>query len=241
MKSLFAVGLMIAAIPALAVAQNPFAGANVGDWAEYKLVTTAQGVNYEAKLKMAVTGKEGQEVKIRSTITEEFAGKIKTINPVKKEITYTYLEGKTPKERTIQIGPGSKMWVGNAEAKFEELKLENDIKVVNEINSPETKIDLTKPYDSFSASGLPGTFAAVVEKDGNGKENILPGRKGKDDKGYDCTWDQVKMKGMVGGMEVESVIKVWTAKEVPLSGMVKFEMKSKFIDTSMELIGSGKK
>jgi hypothetical protein len=95
------------------------------------------------------------------------------------------------------------------------------------------KIDLTKPFDPAAIAtqnGKKGKF----EKKAEGKEKVKIG-----DKTYDCTWISGKMTADFKGNTVESDVKVWTSKSVPLGGMVKLELKSDFADVRMEVSGSG--
>jgi hypothetical protein len=100
---------------------------------------------------------------------------------------------------------------------------------------PDIKIDLTKPYNPVDTSGLPmdPNSSAKIEKDGDAaKEKIkLAGKE------YDCIVTKYKMSGTVGGKEGESELKIWTAKDAPLSGTVKMEVKSKQGEFTMELSG----
>ena len=105
-----------------------------------------------------------------------------------------------------------------------------------EFPNPESKIDLTKPYDPTQTDNLPKGSEAKVEKVGTGKETITVG-----DKKYDCTWIKMKVDAKVMGNDFSSEVKVWTSKSVPLSGMVKMEMKSKVADVVMTLEDSGSK
>jgi len=105
-----------------------------------------------------------------------------------------------------------------------------------EIPGPETKIDLSKPYDPTVTAGLPADANTTIEKVETGKEKIKVGSKE-----HDCTWTKYKVTGSVMGMDTESELKVWTSKEAPLSGMVKLEMKNKHVEFAAELAGSGGK
>jgi hypothetical protein len=96
------------------------------------------------------------------------------------------------------------------------------------------KIDLTKPYDPTTAN-MPKGADVKIEK-GNGTETVMAGGKQ-----YACTWMKAVSTFKIGDMNLESEMKMWSSKEVPLSGMVKMEMKSKFANVTMELTGSGSK
>jgi len=106
--------------------------------------------------------------------------------------------------------------------------------------SQEMKIDLTKPYDPTQAGNLPKDAEAKIEKAGDGKEKIKVG--GKD---YDTTWQKMKVKAKAMGLEIESEVTVWRAKDVPLDGTVKMTGVSKVmgmdVKMTMELVDSGSK
>jgi hypothetical protein len=101
------------------------------------------------------------------------------------------------------------------------------------------KIDLTQAYDYTklnSMGKLPKGVDAKVEKAGDGKEKITIGGKS-----YDSNWMKLKTTNKFGDMTIESEIKVWMSKTAPLSGMVKMEVTSQFLNMTMELTGSGSK
>ena len=95
------------------------------------------------------------------------------------------------------------------------------------------KIDLTKPFD-ITAAGMQGKKQGKFEKTGEGKAKVKIG-----DKTYQCDWLAGKVTADLNGKKLESEIKVWMSKDVPLSGLVKMEMKSDFINMQMEVSGSG--
>jgi hypothetical protein len=103
----------------------------------------------------------------------------------------------------------------------------------NEMNIPaqKQKIDLSKPFDPTAGANLPKGTDVKVEK-GDTKEKVKAG--GKE---YETTW--MKMKSSIMNQETE--VKIWISKDVPLSGMVKMEMKSAFANVTMELTGTGSK
>jgi hypothetical protein len=102
-------------------------------------------------------------------------------------------------------------------------------KTVNKAE-PDVKIDLTTPFDSITDNLKKGKW----EKTGNGKEKIKVG-----DKTYDCTWATAKREDVRDGKKTETEIKIWSAKSVPLTGVVKREVKSAGINQRMEITGSG--
>jgi hypothetical protein len=104
-----------------------------------------------------------------------------------------------------------------------------------ELPAQTTKVDLTKPYDPASAAAQ-GKGKGKFEKTGEGKEKIKVG-----DKTYDCTWLAGKVVADVKGKAFNSDIKVWFSPAVPLSGMVKMEMKSNLANVVMELTETGSK
>lgn len=103
----------------------------------------------------------------------------------------------------------------------------------NENPAQITKIDLTKPFDIISV-GLLAKGQGKFEKTNEGKEKIKVGGTS-----YDCSWISGKFAAELKGKKVETQVKIWTSKSVPLSGMVKMETKSNFANMKMELTGSG--
>src|ERR1022692_1186428 len=79
------------------------------------------------------------------------------------------------------------------------------------------KIDLTKPYDPFSAANMKGA-CVKIEKVGEGKEKIKIG--GKE---FNTKWIKLKATVTVNNMNAVSEYKAWFSDDVPLSGMVKVE------------------
>src|ERR1017187_3679159 len=78
------------------------------------------------------------------------------------------------------------------------------------------KFDLTKPYDPIAAKTAEFKEGKLIT--GEGKEKVKIG-----DKTYDCTW--ISYKGVVDKkLEVEG--KFWFDKSVPLTGLVKWEVRS---------------
>lgn len=103
----------------------------------------------------------------------------------------------------------------------------------NEVPTQTTKIDLTKPFDITSAV-VQGKKSGQFEKTGEGKEKVKVGAKT-----YECTWISGKVVAEANGKKIESDVKVWMSKEVPMSGMVRMEMKSDLANVQMEISGSG--
>jgi hypothetical protein len=102
----------------------------------------------------------------------------------------------------------------------------------NALPGQETKVDLTKPYDPAAAAT--GDKKGKFEKTGEGKEKIKIGNKE-----YECTWMTGKVTADANGMKLESDIKAWFSPSVPLTGMIKLEMKSDLANVVMELSESG--
>ena len=96
-----------------------------------------------------------------------------------------------------------------------------------------TKIDLTKPYD-ITAAATQGAEKGKFEKTGEGKEKVKVG-----DKTYDCNWLTGKVVAEAMGQKLESEVKVWFSKAVPLTGLVKLDMKSNLANVKMEIAESG--
>jgi len=107
-----------------------------------------------------------------------------------------------------------------------------------EIPPQETKIMLNKPYDPYAQ----GYTDAKVTTLGEGDETITV-----DGKSYTCHWAKVKVVATQPAA-VESTVKVWSSKDVPLAGMVKMEsdtvmtMKGTTMNSKMtlKLTGSGR-
>jgi hypothetical protein len=93
-------------------------------------------------------------------------------------------------------------------------------------------IDLTKPYDQATILDY-GNKGKKSQKLEEGKEKITLGGKS-----YDCNW--ITAKAGDGTMDVA---KMWFAKDVPLTGLLKMEMKSDAIKIviTVELTGTGRK
>jgi hypothetical protein len=104
-----------------------------------------------------------------------------------------------------------------------------------EIPAQEVKVDLTKPFNPQSLFSMgKKNPKAKVEKAGEGKEELKVGGKT-----YDCKWSKSKITTEFMGNEMTSDLKVWTATNVPLAGMVKMEIKSDKGGFTLELTGSG--
>lgn len=159
-------------------------------------------------------------------------------NPFKKAKVGDWTEYKmTTAAMGVNIDGTVKMTVTAKDEKEATLEVTGKVKFMgNETPIPvqKQKIDLTKAYDPTNAANVPKGTDAKVEKDGEGKEKIKVG--GKE---YDTTWTKMKVKTKVANMDFDSDVKVWVSKDVPLSGMVKMEVKSKQADVTMELSGSG--
>jgi hypothetical protein len=95
------------------------------------------------------------------------------------------------------------------------------------------KVDLTKPFD-ITMMGMQGKNKGKFEKTGEGKEKVKIG-----DKSYECNWLAGKITADVNGKKFETEVKFWTSKDVPMSGLVKMDMKSNFLNLQMEISGSG--
>jgi hypothetical protein len=107
-----------------------------------------------------------------------------------------------------------------------------------EMPPQDSKILFDQPYEPYKA----GFQDAVVTPLGEGNETITVGGKA-----YSCHWVKVKVVA-TKPQAVEATTKVWTCKDVPVSGMVKMETESnmkigdKMMATkmTMELTGAGK-
>src|SRR5205807_5392363 len=91
---------------------------------------------------------------------------------------------------------------------------ETSLKVTGKINGmdiPEQtqKIDLTKPFDPTKINSQAGGPDVKVEKGKEGKEKLKVA--GKE---YDTTWTKYKVTGKANGLEIDSDMKVWMAKDL---------------------------
>ena len=118
------------------------------------------------------------------------------------------------------------------------------VKVTGNINGmdiPEQvqKIDLTKPFDPTKIGQQPGGADLKVEKGKEGKEKLKVA--GKE---YETTWTNYTVKGKANGIEIDTVMKVWMAKDVP-AALAKMEMTTTVagmkIEMTMELTETGSK
>ncbi|MEJ5276658.1 MAG: hypothetical protein WHU94_12180 [Thermogemmata sp.] len=95
----------------------------------------------------------------------------------------------------------------------------------------EQKIDLTKPYDPTKFSPqLPQGAEVQVQKLHEGREKIVVG-----DKSYECTWTEYRIQAKSPGVNLNSHVKVWMCKNVPME-MVKMVLKVSLRDQSMETV-----
>lgn len=102
-----------------------------------------------------------------------------------------------------------KLLVSAKDAKEVSLKLMLDAPAL-----PNTKFDLTKPFDPTRLPIVAGN--AELEKIAEGKETIKIGEKS-----YDCIWISYTR----GSKRVESELRVWFHHSVPLTGIAKVEKK----------------
>ncbi len=114
------------------------------------------------------------------------------------------------------------------------------LQTTGDLGTHDVKISLEKPYEPYMPVG---DTDAVAQKLKEGRETLTV--RGKT---YACEWVLVRVHGTVPA-PTDCETKVWTCKDVPVTGMVKFEsastatVKGKPVKTTltMELIGSGKK
>ena len=107
-----------------------------------------------------------------------------------------------------------------------------------EMPPQDTKIMLNESYDPYKQ----GYVDAKVTILGEGDETITV-----DGKSYKCHWAKVKVVA-TKPMAIESTMKSWSSKDVPLAGMVKMESESVMTmngtamnsKMTMKLTGSGK-
>jgi hypothetical protein len=60
-------------------------------------------------------------------------------------------------------------------------------------------------------------------------------------KDYDTIWTKLKTTATVNNMAIVSEFKMWSAKDIPLSGMVKMETVTAGLTMTLELTGTGRK
>lgn len=97
------------------------------------------------------------------------------------------------------------------------------------------KVDLTKSYNPLMAANLQRT-GVTFEKQGEGKEKVKLGEKE-----FETKWTKIKSTSTVNNFTTTTEHKMWFSKAVPLSGLVKMEITSSTVTTTLELIGSGSK
>jgi len=109
------------------------------------------------------------------------------------------------------------------------------LKVTGKVNgmdvpAQEQKIDLTKPFDPTKIGQQPGGGDLKVEKGKDGKEKIKVA--GKE---YESTWTTYTAKGKTNGLEIDSDIKVWIAKDLPGTPLAKMESTMTVAGMKMEM------
>jgi hypothetical protein len=129
-------------------------------------------------------------------------------------VTTQTVIAKTDKEVTVKL-TGKIVFMGNQQV----------------IPPREQRIDLSKPFDPTKFSGqFPQGAEVQVQKIQEGREKISIG-----DKSYNCTWIEYQVQAKTPGVNLNSVVKVWMSKDVPM-GMVKMIMKVSQKDQNMETI-----
>jgi hypothetical protein len=108
--------------------------------------------------------------------------------------------------------------------------LESVANVLGQEKKETHKIDLTKPFNPLDTQQLPPGAEVKLEKKESGKESIeVAGRK------QETEWTSYKVAVSANGMNFDGDVKVWVAKDVPMGGVVKTEMKMKFGGMDMEM------
>lgn len=162
-----------------------------------------------------------------------FAGFAGDENPYKNAKVGDWVEYKSTSEAT-GFKMDSKMKQTVKEKSDKEITISIEMDMGGNKNTQEQKIDLTKEYNPAANSAQPGAKAPKVEKLGEGDEAITVG--GKE---YKTHWVESKSSVAMGPTTLESTVKVWSSKDVPLSGLVKMTTNvSTGVKTSMELTGS---
>lgn len=112
---------------------------------------------------------------------------------------------------------------------------------VNDMDIPvqEQKIDITKPFDPTKLANQPAGADMKVEKGKEGKETIEVGGKK-----YEANWTNYTVKGKANGLDINSEMKVWLAKDLP-TALAKMEMTMTVagmkVEMTMELTETGNK
>jgi hypothetical protein len=113
------------------------------------------------------------------------------------------------------------------------------LKTTGDLGTHDLKISLQMPYQPYMPVGETDATATRLKE---GRETLTI--RGKT---YVCQWIQVKVQATKPS-PTDCVTKVWTSKDVPVTGVVKLEsessatVKGKTVTSklTMELIGSGK-
>jgi len=110
------------------------------------------------------------------------------------------------------------------------ITLEVVMNILGQEQKQTQKIDLTKPFNPLGGPGLPPGAEVKMEKKESGKESIEVGGKKQD-----TEWTSYKVAVSANGMNIDGDVKVWLAKELPMGGVVKTEMKMKLMGQEMEM------
>lgn len=86
-KMLMTLAVAVLSLAAFAEDENPYKAAKIGDWAEYKSSTDANGFKMESKMKQTVTAKSDKEVTV--SIEMDMAGQ-KHTQETKIDLTKAY-------------------------------------------------------------------------------------------------------------------------------------------------------
>lgn len=163
-----------------------------------------------------------KNVKVGDFVTYKLSMKVAGMDAT-GTLTQT-VAAKTDKEVTVK-----------ASGKFTLLGMDIDIP------ASESKVDLTKPFDPTQVNGgtLPAGTDVKVEKGKEGKEKLKVG--GKE---YETTWTNYTVKGKAMGQDLDSEMKAWMSKDVPM-GLVKMEMTATVagqkVTMTMEMSETGTK
>ena len=98
---------------------------------------------------------------------------------------------------------------------------------------------LTEPYDPLRMlQDEVGPFRGEIKMGNTGAETLK-----LNNKQYTTKWSEAVMTGEVMGKTVITKLKVWQSKEVPLSGMVRMDLKmdnmGALSEINMDLVGTG--
>ncbi len=152
MRSLFAVALVLFIVPASRAAddENPFKKVKVGEWADYKMVTTVMGNNITGKVRMKITAKDD------ANATLEITGKA----------TLMGMELDVPAQKqTIELGKPFDPTSNPSFPKGTDVKTERSGKETEKIKVNGKEYDASWIKSKWSANNVPYEVKVWLSKD----------------------------------------------------------------------------